>query len=367
MRRSGLLLILLILFSRIPAHALDSVQSPFHAVQEVVNNQEKESFEGVKVIAHWWEDSVSVQAVHIIKDRYRERYEYLPFENHPYQEAIINGRSIYYIKPSKNLAYRASFSFHGPKEKTVMDLAERNYTWKDEGVESVAGYDAHRISATPVDSSTPIVRFWVDENHHVILREERYFENTETIYFASYFSYITFPAALSDADFEVPLSYSLENVPSMQEMEGEDALKTLDFKPLQPRTLPPGFSLVGVYLTEWRSRSKLDLLYSDGLRDFSIYENLRKGPYHELKGSQIVFLNGHYVELLVRPEGRIIRFAQGPLTLAVIGTLPQNTLADVALATATPIAMRPPGPIHRVAHYFVRGLQTIERLLSFRE
>jgi negative regulator of sigma E activity len=333
----------------------------FQLLDKVVQQQTNLTYEGIKIIVHWYGKNVSVHTARILKEKGNELFQYLPIDKHPYQEVLISQKKIYYVNPSKKIVLWAPFSYHGPKEKAILQLAFQNYTWDDEGKDNFIGYRVEKISATPKGANYPAARFWVCKNPPVILREERYDSSTGNPYFTSYFSYIVFPHRIDHNFFEIPFSYRLIRLKTPEELEGESALKALDFKPLMPRFIPDGFVLVGTYLTRFHPHGKLELLYSDGLRDFTIYEELRHGPYHKLKDSVIVHVNGHYVEFFQGPGGKLIRFAQGPLTITVVGSLPGKTMASIALSIATPAPMHPQTLTSKLFFYFLRGLAVVKK------
>lgn len=313
----------------LPAQALSD--TPLEAVLKVVQNQDKAKLDGIKILLYPTSSGIATQTVHIFRDAIQARYEYFPSWHHACQEVIFNHHGAYYLKPQKNLILHVPSQSHGPKEQTLLNLAAQNYEWQDEGQSSIAGMLARQVAAVSKQTEAPVLRFWVDEEHKAFLREERY-DSEGKLNFVSYFAYLTFPSSLGANLFYIPWEMKIRTFPTPKELQGPKALSAVDFQPIFPKFLPDGFTLLGTYLTEWGKLKKLHLLYSDGLRTISIYENKRHNSYHPMKGSQLISVAHQRVELIEKPEGNLIRFPDGQLTIALVSNISVSALEHVALS-----------------------------------
>lgn len=321
----------------------------------MLENQDNVALDGIKIMVYWWNSSFDIQGVHILKDHEKERFEYFPTKHHPFQEIILNRQYIYQINPSKNLVVELSNPHEDLKEDIILNLAEENYLWNKEGIENIAGHSAQRIAVISKASGKIIARYWIDKIHPVILRQERYDDNGFPL-FASYYLEMHYPRKLSNLIFKVPQLGVKKNFPSPKELKGNQALKQVNFNPILPSLLPKGFALVGTYLIEFPHFQKLYLRYSDGIQNISIYENSRSKPYQHLKGTRMSVLKGHPIEYLETPQGKIIRFAAGKLTIALVGNVSKSIAYSMAGSMLKPISS---APFYRFKHYFNRGLQRL--------
>jgi len=351
------------------AHAQNNQNSVFDLVQKVVDNQDKITLEGVKVSVYWIGADVILQSVHVLREPNRWRFDYFPVKNHSYQVAILDQGAIYHMKPSRRLIFRQPYDPKDYENEHILNLAADNYDWIDEGTVLLSGVKCHQVAALSHADQKPAVRFWVDPKHGVAMAETWYDDEGFPI-FASYYAEIDFPKTLPKYAFQLPAGIAVRDFPSPKELEGTAARKALDFVPMKPAFIPAGFKPIGMELTQWPTHRKLHYRYSDGLRDLSVYENLRHGIYHRLNGAQIIHSNNDALELLEEPNGTVVRFPEGKLTIAVEGNLSAKTLAQVALSIATPVHLdsiassQNQSFLTRLAHYFKRGLVAIKHTFS---
>lgn len=355
------LFFLIPLFSRVSTAETPKQDDSFYLVKSAVDNQDEITFEGIKVLSHWWDRETSIQALHVFKDHADQRYDYFPRTGHNFQEMILTENHAIYANPSRHLAYRSPSAETNDKSDLILTLAAQNYSWIDEGEDEIAFHLTHRIAAVSVHESKTIARFWVDAVHNCILGEARYEDGKSPVFFSGYLT-ADFPKDLPDRLFKIHDPIALRNLSFPKELQGKNALNALDFQPLFPQFVPAGFMRVGTYLTEWGSRRKLQFRYSDGLRNFSIYENARKGMYHPVRGSTVVHSSdGRSYEFVESEQGKLVRFGQGNLTVAVVGNLPLAMIQNIAESIGTG---GPTTPIRRLPHYFHRGLSILRRIFK---
>lgn len=355
------LLALWLLAAASPFAAAEEEIRPFDLVKEAAQNQDHVVLEGVRILVLRWKNGYRVQTVRILKQKGKERLEYFPDGKRFFHEIINDARWVYHLEPSRRQGVRFPLQDQGPDEKMILELAEANYDWELEGSGIVAGFPVSVVRATPKGMEEPVARYWIDDDHGLILKDERYLPDGKLAY-ASHYTYLAFPEKLPDQLFVVRPGMRLRHLVPPRAVEGEKALKSLDFKPLFPQHVPEGFSLVGTYLTQWHPHAKLHFLYSDGLRYLSIYQSLRSQPYRSLAGSQVLKVNQHAFEFLERPDGNLCRFAAGPLTVAIVSGLPQEEMTQVALGMVSTTQAKSQSSIFdKLAYYFVQGFQSLKR------
>ncbi len=89
------------------------------------------------------------------------------------------------------------------------------------------------------------------------------------------FETIRYVTELPPGDFELPSGYELVRGATFGEPSGQPdrVVKSAGFAAREPRALPEGFAPVDATVVEFRGVRSLHLLYSDGLRTVSLFEN----------------------------------------------------------------------------------------------
>jgi len=158
------------------------------------------------------------------------------------------------------------------RDAAAMDLARllANYTVTQERIERMAGRRCHVIAIKPRRSGNPSRRVWVDVATKVPLK---------TQFFAADGALIS-EASLTDIQFAVAKSLAALVHPPSNVAAAPEHQSALDFEPIKPAYLPPGYELVASAVLSARGRPSCHLQYSDGLGTVSVFEQ-RRAPAKE--------------------------------------------------------------------------------------
>ena len=121
-----------------------------------------------------------------------------------------------------------------------------------------------------------VMRVWIDAETRLILQRETYHADG-TIGSRTQFENIRYTNAMPAALFATPVPAGfrvVENRASPSSSEDvERVLKDAGFTPAGPRYLPEGFTILNADLSTLKGVKTLHLMYSDGVRSLSLFEN----------------------------------------------------------------------------------------------
>lgn len=209
-----------------------------------------------------------------------------------------------------------------------------NYRALIQGSETVA--DRATVSIVLINKFTGerALRVWLDKATHLVLKKEEYHAN------GSVASQTRFDALRYTS--EIPEGIFSTNLPSgytqlagtdiaMMDSDIDRVIAQAGFKPFEPQSLPRGFSITSGDVRQVNGVKTLHLLYSDGLRSISLFENATgaAADFGTLRPQKIVFdgLDGQYVE-----DGptTLLTWKEHNLYFALVGDLMRNELVDIA-------------------------------------
>ena len=121
-----------------------------------------------------------------------------------------------------------------------------------------------------------VMRLWIDSQTRLILQRETYHPNG-TVGSRTQFEDIRYTVAIPPEVFStpVPAGYRVVNdaEPAPPSTDVARILTQAGFSPAGPHYLPEGFALVGADLATVKGVKTLHLVYSDGIRSLSLFEN----------------------------------------------------------------------------------------------
>ena len=175
--------------------------------------------------------------------------------------------------------------------------------------ENVADRKAEVVDLVNRYTGQRIMRLWIDERMHVVLAKEEY-HGDGSLAWRTRYDAIRFTDGLPKQIFtaDLPKDFSTTRGRSYGH-PSEDltrAISACGFTPIGPKYLPEGFAVVTADLTDIKGVKNLHLLYTDGIRMMSLFENAtnRAVDFGALKSHSTTF------------EGHTARYAHdGPTTL----------------------------------------------------
>jgi outer membrane lipoprotein-sorting protein len=152
-----------------------------------------------------------------------------------------------------------------------------NYRTLYDGTETVA--DRPTISIVLINKYTGerAMRAWIDRDTNLVLKKEEYHANG-AIASQTRFEEIRYTGSIPNAIFSTntPSNYTEvagARLTSPSLLDLDRTIKDAGFSPYRPHDLPQGFILMGANVADLNGVRTLHLLYSDGLRSISLFEN----------------------------------------------------------------------------------------------
>jgi anti-sigma factor RsiW len=147
---------------------------------------------------------------------------------------------------------------------------------------------------------------------------------------------------------EIPSDiFSLDTPPGFQSIAGRHfadssadeshALGNAGFKPVIPRYLPNGFSEIGADVSTIHGVRDLHVIYSDGIRGLSLFENNDDQPatFEGLK-PEATRVNGHDATYVRDGPTTLLAWRDHGLAFALVGDLDVRELTDIAISVVVP-------------------------------
>ena len=154
-----------------------------------------------------------------------------------------------------------------------LELIAKNYALESrQWGEKIAGHETDLLIIKPKFPGRPTKYIYFARKNSVILRVEDFdsagVRRNMFVYIRINFDKKVVDARLKKIQKEIT-STPRRSLPAISLVEAEKVLTT---KPIQPQYLPPGFQLQSFHKHQYRGRHPIQLKYTDGMVDFSIYE-----------------------------------------------------------------------------------------------
>lgn len=205
-----------------------------------------------------------------------ERKERLDDRN-AIQEAVIDDKkALYRYIHTQKVVYKDTSNLMGLsplKVRESIGLARKNYDIKVEGREKIANRDCVRVSFVPRKNDRPTRRMWLDAEYGLPLKTEVY-DTAGKLTAVSGFSEIIFNPRFPDSYFMlmVPQNIQVIETPELPGLTLASATRLLGAPIFVPAYLPDGYALREVSLLGKDARSKVQLIYGDGLTTLSVFQ-----------------------------------------------------------------------------------------------
>ncbi|HLJ82837.1 MAG TPA: sigma-E factor regulatory protein RseB domain-containing protein [Candidatus Eremiobacteraceae bacterium] len=248
---------------------------------------------------------------------------------------ISNEKVTYQYEASTNTVYSDEWSASAPPLAESIDAArvERNYRVESGPSTTVAGRAAHGISLTSKYSGVLVGRIWVDDQTDLILRRESYHADG-SIASKSSFDNVRVVKSLPKELFDLSIPQGMRLVPgaTFGKAETDDATlaSSLPFSIARPASLPDGFTLDHDSVSVHDGIQTLQIVYDDGLRDFSLFENATaRLPTFEGMTPKKIDVGGKDGYAADFGGETLVTWNAGKLNLTLVGDLTAKELAAV--------------------------------------
>jgi len=210
-------------------------------------------------------------------------------------------------------------------------LLLRNYNAVLAPDTSVAGRRAFQVLLVNKYTGETVIRLSLDSETKLVLARDR-FGATGTVTSQMRFEQIRFTSAIAEQTFDVPAGFKQvhgtdEGLPS-NDLKG--LVKAAGFRALGPKYLPEGFLPIAGDLHNVKDVRTLHLLYSDGLRTVSLFENARGAAVdlsrYTVHATKLQSRDAQYVR-----DGptTLLTWTDGNLHFALVGELTLTELTRI--------------------------------------
>ncbi|MGZ3522937.1 MAG: DUF4367 domain-containing protein [Vulcanimicrobiaceae bacterium] len=199
--------------------------------------------------------------------------------------------------------------------------------------DNVAGRPAVSVLLVNKYTGQTVMRVWIDAQTKLVLQKEQYASNGSVTRQVR-FEHIRYVSDLPDSLFTVPTTGFTREAGASHGIPSNDlagAIHTAGFQARGPRYLPEGFTPVAADVTDIKGIRTLHLLYSDGIRTVSLFENARGAAvdlsHYKAHDTKVDTKDAQYVE-----DGptTLLSWAESGLHFAIVGELSREELARIA-------------------------------------
>jgi negative regulator of sigma E activity len=172
----------------------------------------------------------------------------------------------------------------------------------------------------------------IDRETKVVLDKQR-FARDGSLVSELRFESVRYVGTIPQADFALPKQYALVQGPTFGESseDPQRVVRNAGFPAREPRSLPEGFAPIDGNIVELRGVRTLHLLYSDGIRTVSLFENAKPSTL-DMTGLQPQQTNvgGRSAQYAEDGAMALLTWSDGSLHYALVGELELAELRRIA-------------------------------------
>ncbi|HZO94123.1 MAG TPA: sigma-E factor regulatory protein RseB domain-containing protein [Candidatus Baltobacteraceae bacterium] len=212
-------------------------------------------------------------------------------------------------------------------------LLDANYRAERSGTDAIANRRVDVVDLVSKYTGERAMRLWIDDQTHVVLARESY-HGDGSLAWRTRFDDIRYTDDIPPAIFDstVPAGFSVTHGRTYAKPATvPNALPNPGFAPITPRYLPEGFALTGADLSESGGVHNLHLIYSDGIRTISLFEN-GAGRTTDFTGMhvQTTSFENHTASYVHEGPTTLLSWKEHGLGFVLIGDLELKQLVSIA-------------------------------------
>jgi negative regulator of sigma E activity len=202
------------------------------------------------------------------------------------------------------------------------------------GNDTIAGRPTISLILTNKYTGERVMRVWIDETTHLVLKKEEYHGNG-SVASQTRFEELRYTNAIPDGIFatDAPAGYAqvAGHDYAMPSSDIERVIHDAGFTPITPKNLPQGFALVSGDATTVNGVRTLHLVYSDGLRGISLFQNATgaAADFGSLP-PHVVRFESHDAQYVEDGPTTLLTWKEKGLYFALVGDLLRNELIEIA-------------------------------------
>jgi outer membrane lipoprotein-sorting protein len=212
-------------------------------------------------------------------------------------------------------------------------LVDGNYRAVKSATDTVADRKTDVIDLVSRYTGERTLRLWIDTQTHVVLAKEAYHSDGSLAWRTRYDD-IRFTDAIPETIFtaSMPQGYATVKGRSYaQPVTNPNAMPNPGFTPITPKYLPEGFTIVGSAVTDVKGVRNLHLIYSDGIRNLSLFENAtnRAIDFTGMK-PHVTRFEDHDAQYVRDGPTTLLAWREHGLAFALVGDLDLKELSQIA-------------------------------------
>jgi outer membrane lipoprotein-sorting protein len=216
-------------------------------------------------------------------------------------------------------------------------LVDTNYRAVRTASDNVADRRTDVVDLVSKYTGERAMRLWIDSETHIVLAKEAYHSNGSLAWRTRYDA-IRYTDAIPAQVFTQNLPAGFTRVRGRsygQPTDFAQAAAAAGFKPITPKYLPEGFSLFGADVSTIRGIRSLHLIYSDGIRPVSLFENPmdRAIDFGNLTTHTTSF-DGHDARYVRDGPTLLLAWREEGLAFALVGDLDLRDMVRIAISVA---------------------------------
>ena len=212
-------------------------------------------------------------------------------------------------------------------------LLDSNYRAIRTASEGVADRKADVVDLVSRYTGERAMRLWIDTETHVVLAKEAY-HSDGSLAWRTRFDDIRFTDGIPATIFSAPIPQGFTTVKGRSYQQPQalpSAVPDAGFKPITPKYLPDGFALIGADVTQVKGVRNLHLIYSDGIRNLSLFESAtdRAVDFTGMNPKATRF-EDHDAKYVRDGPTTLLAWREHGLAFAVVGDLDLKELLQIA-------------------------------------
>ena len=214
------------------------------------------------------------------------------------------------------------------------DRVMRNYRALADGGDTVADRASDSIVLVNKFTGERAERLWIDRETHLVLKKEEYHGNG-SVAAQTRFEELRYSNEIPTSLFSTAAPQGWAQVAGVDtKMPSSDiarVVKEADFAPIEPKNLPQGYAIQSGDVATIDGVRTLHLLYSDGLRSISLFENGAGAAanFGTLRSRTIRF-EDHDAQYVEDGPTTLLTWKEHDHSFALVGDLLRNELVRIA-------------------------------------
>jgi outer membrane lipoprotein-sorting protein len=251
------------------------------------------------------------------------------------QFVISRGATSWDVDPSRKRVVVSENKAAVDPVAIVDDIAllDGNYRAVRTATDGVADRKTDVVDLVSRYTGERAMRLWIDRETHIVLGKEAY-HSDGSLAWRTRFDDIRYTDGIPEAIFDsaIPAGFATVKGRSYQQPQAlPSAVPDAGFKPITPKYLPDGFVLIGADVTQIKGVRNLHLIYSDGIRNLSLFESATDRAI-DFTGMtpQSTRFEDHDAQYVRDGPTTLLAWREHGLAFALVGDLDLKELAQIA-------------------------------------